>query len=64
MSNKQEWQLLASSNTLEGIKGSINRFYCGEEKEVQGENVIGSKGILEGVRVILKRGRYRFEMLS
>jgi|APGre2960657404_1045060.scaffolds.fasta_scaffold74704_5 hypothetical protein len=58
-----KWELLASSSTLEGIKGSIKRFYCGEGKEVSGENVIGSKGIIEGVRVILKRGRYRFEML-
>ena len=61
---KNDWILLASSGSLEGIKGSIKRFFCGESKDVQGSFVIGSKGILEGFRVIIKRGRYRFEMLS
>jgi hypothetical protein len=58
------WKLLASSGSMEGIKGSVKRYFCGEDKEIiDGAVVSPIRGVLEGYRVILKRGRYRFEIL-
>jgi hypothetical protein len=58
----KEWRLLASSGSFDGISASIKRYFGGEEKKIEGENVISEKrGVLEGYRVTLKRGRYRFE---
>lgn len=60
---KTEWVLLSSSGSLEGILDAIARFYCGERKRIENGQIIGGRGVIEGVRVIQKRGRYRFEML-
>lgn len=62
--------LLASSPTMDGIKDCIREFYCGSAKVLfpRGDNLwavgnIYDDKILEGVRVVKKRNRYRFEML-
>lgn len=60
--------LLASAPTLEGIGAQIARFYGGEIKRlfhVGGPEwiVLQQSGAqIEGVRVILRKGRYRFEV--
>lgn len=62
--------LLASAATLDGIRDLIARFYGGEEKRlwaVGGPEYIvlqPSGAQIEGVRVILKGRRYRFEEIS
>jgi hypothetical protein len=59
--------LLGSSNTLDGIRSVIARFYAGESKELapidaDSWSVLRTNGeALPGVIVRLKRGRYRFE---
>lgn len=61
-------RLLASSPTLEGINKCIKSFYFGSEKELTEVepnkwSVSGKNGTLEGIRVIKKGSRYRFEMI-
>jgi hypothetical protein len=63
--------LLASSATLDGIAGSVSRFYCGESITLlaRGPKAWAVADTYTGqerdrVRVILKGGRYRFEMLE
>ena len=61
--------LLASASSLAGILESVTRFYCGQAKtltaigktEWQVADAASGK-IAEGVRVVRKAGRYRFEM--
>jgi hypothetical protein len=62
--------LLATAPTLESIRESVSRFYCGESKTLiptgpDSWKVIGTYDSKEapGVRVIRKRGRFRFEMV-
>lgn len=62
-------KLLASSPTMEGIKKLICDYYYGSPKTLEAsanqENlwyVIGTKGVLQGVFVCQKKGRYRFCM--
>lgn len=62
--------LLASAGTLEDIRQSVCRFYCGESKTLipTGDDswkIIGTYNgkECEGVRVVRKRDRYRFEMI-
>lgn len=69
-----KWKLLASAPDLEGIKASIARFYCGEEKNLGVPAAEAHRRVsldlfhkgtvekVEGVRVIRKNGRWRFEM--
>lgn len=63
-----KWTLLASAPDLDGIGECITRFYGGESKALShcGVNDVwllqGAKGTLEGVRVVRKGRRYRFEM--
>ena len=61
---KTKPKLLASSPTLDGIKGLIAKFYYGEKKlvEVSPNNftIHGAKGKLDGVYVVFSKGRYRF----
>lgn len=58
-------RLIASAPNLEAIIGLIERFYCGTKitlVEAEGlYRVENSSGPIEGVRVVLRRGRYRFE---
>jgi hypothetical protein len=62
---KQEWILLASSGTLEGILGSVKRFFGGEEKPFDGEKLYRQNGeVMNDFRIVQKRGRYRFEMVK
>ena len=60
---ESKWVLLSSSASESGILDAIARFYCGERKRLEGFCVIGVNGVIDGVRVIYKKGRYRFEML-
>lgn len=60
---------LATAGSLESIREAIIDFYCGSIKtlEADGENrwrVIGRDGLPNiGVVVVLRRGRYCFEMV-
>lgn len=58
--------LLASSPSLIGLIGSIERFYCGTPMTVNmeaGTVIRKSDGkTLSGVRVVCKKNRFRFEM--
>ena len=60
-------QLLASAGTLDQIGQCIANFYGGEHKELfaraggESWSVLGRNGAIPGVRVVLLRGRYRFE---
>lgn len=60
--------LLGSSSTLDGIKTVIAKFYYGEKELlslVTNEwQIIGKNGAIDGVRVILKGKRYRFESID
>jgi hypothetical protein len=62
-------KLLASAGSIEGIKSLIEQYYMGSQKELNQTvpgtwEVHGKSGILSSVRVIFKRGRYRFERVS
>lgn len=72
-----KWTLLASSPSLEGIQDCITRFYCGEEKDLGNFADEARRRVtldifhkstpprkVDGVRVVFKRNRYRFEMKS
>ena len=60
--------LLGSSSTLDGIKSVITKFYYGEKElspvYANEWQIIGKNGVLNGVRVILKGKRYRFESIN
>lgn len=63
--------LLASAASLDDIRASIARFYCGESKTLKPETarpnswlIIGSDGNpLVGLRVLKRGKRFRFEMV-
>ena len=60
--------LLASSATLDGIKAIITKFYYSEKEllpvAANEWQIIGKNGVLNGMRVILKGKRYRFESIN
>lgn len=60
--------LLGSAPTLDGIKAIIAKYYYGEKELlslVTNEwQIIGKNGAINGVRVILKGKRYRFESIN
>ena len=60
--------LLASSATLDGIKAVIAKYYYGEKELLSVApnewQIIGKNGVINDMRVILKRGRYRFESIN
>ena len=60
--------LLGSSATLDGIKSVITKYYYGEKELLSvfpnEWQIIGKNGVLKGVRVILKKGIYRFESID
>ena len=58
-----EYKLLATSGTEQGIIDCISRFFGGSTVTLNGEQISTLKGICEGLRVIKKKGRYRFEMV-
>lgn len=65
---RAKYKLLGSAETSEEIfKMIIEKFYCGSDIRFEGTiglySLKNSKGeTLEGMRVIRKAGRYRFEM--
>ena len=60
--------LLGSSATLYGIKAVIAKFYYSEKELISVApdewKIIGKMGVLKYARVILKKGRYRFESIN
>ena len=60
--------LLGSSTTLDGIKTVIAKFYYSEKELLPVSDnewqIIGKNGVLNDMRVILKKGRYRFESIN
>ena len=60
--------LLGSSSTLDGIKSVIAKFYYGEKELLSvfpnEWQIIGKNGVINDMRVILKKGRYRFESIN
>ena len=60
--------LLGSSATLDGIKAVIAKFYYGEKELLSVApnewQIIGKNGVINDMRVILKKGRYRFESIN
>ena len=60
--------LLASSATFDGIKSIVEKFYYSEKELLPVSDnewqIIGKNGVLKDMRVILKRGRYRFESIN
>ena len=58
--------LLATAATPEGILEMIHKFYCGTQMRVLDGGTIqrvSDNKILDSVRVIQKKGRYRFERI-
>jgi len=58
--------LLASSPNQEKLRGSIAQFYCRDNTDdvvIEGESVILSGKQMTGVKVQVKRGRFRFLMV-
>ena len=60
--------LIGSSATFDGIKSVIANFYYGERELIPVSDtewkIIGKMGVLKYARVILKKGRYRFESID
>ena len=60
--------LLGSAPTLDGIKAVIAKFYYGEKELLSVASnewhIIGKNGVINDMRVILKKGRYRFESIN
>ena len=60
--------LLGSSATLDGIKAVIAKFYYSEKDLLSVSanewQIIGKNGVINDMRVILKKGRYRFESID
>ncbi len=62
--------LLSSAPSLDAIKDSVTRFYCGEEKTLQQVSEMewrlahGDGEPLSGVRIVKKGRRFRFEMID
>lgn len=60
--------LLGSSATLDGIKTVIAKFYHSEKEllpvTANEWQITGKNGALNGVRVVLKGKRYRFESID
>ena len=63
-----ETALIGSSDTFDGIKSVIAKFYYGERELISVSDtewkIIGKMGVLKYARVILKKGRYRFESIN
>ena len=60
--------LLGSATTLDGIKAVITKFYYSEKDLIPASpnewSIIGKNGVINDMRVILKKGRYRFESIN
>ena len=60
--------LLGSSATLDGIKSIVEKFYYSEKELLPVSDnewqIIGKNGVLNNMRVILEKGRYRFESIN
>ena len=60
--------LLGSAPTFDGIKSVIAKFYYGEKDLLPVASnewqIIGKNGVINDMRVILKKGRYRFESIN
>lgn len=59
-----KYTLMGSSPTRDGIIKLISKFYMGSTIHLEGEDVHNRKGKIEGVRVIEKGKRFRFELIQ
>jgi hypothetical protein len=64
-------KLLASSSTFDGIMGLASEYFGGSKTLVATDSNDGgifslanSTGLIQGVRIVHKRGRWRFERLD
>ena len=60
-----KWKLCGSAPTLETMESGITRYYYGTKMRIRDDlqvQRISDDKILEGVRVVKKGRRYRFEM--
>lgn len=63
-------KLLASAETKDGILRAISSYYVGSSieliasKNMHSWHVHNSKGAIDGVRVVIKGKRYRFESVK
>jgi len=64
----QKWKLIGSAGSLETLARGIKNYYCSPPLFVlqdDGSNTVSTgSGPKAGVRIIWKRGRYRFERLE
>ena len=60
--------LLGSAPTFDGIKSIVEKFYYSEKDILPVApnewQIIGKNGVINDMRVILKKGRYRFESIN
>lgn len=60
--------LLGSAPTFDGIKAVIAKFYYSEKELLSVATnewqIVGKNGVINDMRVILKKGRYRFESIN
>jgi hypothetical protein len=56
--------LLGSAPTIESLTALISGYYMGSTITVTGEDVHNRKGKIQGVRVIQKGQRWRFESIN
>jgi hypothetical protein len=57
----QDYKLIGSSSTLEGLLQGAVKYWHGSNIRFEGEQVFNSKGLIEGFRVVQKGNRYRLE---
>lgn len=55
-------RLLGSAPTEDRLLKMVTNFYCGSSIRFEKGEVFNAKGKIEGVRVIHKNNRFRFEM--
>ena len=60
--------LLGSAPTLDVIKSIVAKFYYSEKELIPVApnewQIVGKNGVINDMRVILKKGRYRFESIN
>ena len=55
-------KILGSAPTEERLLKLVTDFYCGSTIRFKGSQVFNAKGKIEGVRIVKKSNRFRFEM--
>jgi len=55
-------KLLGSAPTEDRLLKLVTDFYCGSSIRFENGEVFNAKGKIEGVRMVHKKNRFRFEM--